>query len=209
MPASSAAMSASQQKYERVTIGRWYWGYVRISQKYPRCEGRYFRRTDTNVQRPRTVLNPASMHSIVYVVISTRKGVERSDCSKMTAWILLPAPAVQRSNSSGCKSSKLFFRHQAWPETYLERRRSTNPNCCDTSVMLSQLETSRPRGSERVVFIAFGNFRSFTRDGCLVLGELDNFTAPVAGYRLHLFRKKISSVKFNHFRHNIIPSTRT
>jgi len=67
MPASSAAMSESQQKYERETIGRWYWGYVRISQKHPRCEGRYFRRTDTNVQRPRTVLNPASMHSIVYV----------------------------------------------------------------------------------------------------------------------------------------------
>jgi hypothetical protein len=86
---------------------------------------------------------------------------------------------------------------------------STNPNCCDTSVMLSQLETSRPRGSERVAFIAFGNLRSFTRYGCLVLGELDNFTAPVAGYQLHFFRKEIPNVKFDHFRHNIIQSTLT
>src|SRR5258708_8016379 len=74
--------------------------------------------------------------------------------------------------------------------------------------MLSQLETSRPRGSERVAFIAFGNFRSFTRYGCLVLGELDNFTASVAEYRLYLFREKISNVKVDHFRHNIIPSIR-
>jgi len=86
---------------------------------------------------------------------------------------------------------------------------STNPNCCDTSVILSQLETSRPRGSERVAFIAFGNLRSFTRYGCLVLGKLDHFTAPVAGCRPHFFRQQISSVKFDHFRHNIIPSTRT
>src|SRR5260221_7849049 len=90
----------------------------------------------------------------------------------MTVWILLPSPRVKRSKSSGCKWSKLFFRHQAWPETCLERCRFYNPNCCDTSVILSQLETSRPRGSERVAFIAFGNLRSFTRYGCLVLGEL-------------------------------------
>jgi hypothetical protein len=35
-------------------------------------------------QRPRTVLNARSMHSIVEVVIITR-GVERFDCSEMTA----------------------------------------------------------------------------------------------------------------------------
>jgi hypothetical protein len=40
---------------------------------------------------------------------------------------------------------------------------STNPNCCDTSVILSQLETSRPRSTERAAFIAFGNLRSVTR----------------------------------------------
>jgi len=36
-------------------------------------------------QRPRTVLNPGFMHSIAYMVILTRKGLERFDCSKMTA----------------------------------------------------------------------------------------------------------------------------
>jgi len=36
-------------------------------------------------QRPRTVLNAGFMHSIVYVVILTRKGLEGFDCSKMTA----------------------------------------------------------------------------------------------------------------------------
>jgi hypothetical protein len=82
-------------------------------------------------------------------------------------------------------------------------------NCCDTTVILSQLETSRPRGSERVAFMAFGNLRSFIRYGWLVLGKLDHFTAPATGYCLHLFRKEISNVKVDHFRHNIIPSTRT
>src|SRR5438128_1089802 len=68
MPASWAAMSASQQKYKRETIGRWYWGYVRISQKYPRCEGRYFQRTGT---QPRVdAFNRLRGHL-------TRKGVER------------------------------------------------------------------------------------------------------------------------------------
>jgi hypothetical protein len=71
------------------------------------------------------------------------------------------------------------------------------------------LETSRPRGSYRVAFIAFPNLRSCTRYGWLVLGEFDHFTAPVAGYRLHLCRKEISSVKFDDFRHNIIPFTGT
>src|SRR5580693_5383936 len=86
---------------------------------------------------------------------------------------------------------------------------STNPNCRDTNVIVSQLETSGPRGSYWVAFIAFPNLRSFTRYGWLVLGKFDHFTAPVAGYRLHLCRKEISSVKFDHFRHNIIPSTGT
>jgi hypothetical protein len=71
------------------------------------------------------------------------------------------------------------------------------------------LETSRPRGSYRVAFIAFPNLRSCTRYSWLVLGKFDHFTAPVAGYRLHLCRKEISSVKFDHFRHNIIPFTGT
>jgi len=85
---------------------------------------------------------------------------------------------------------------------------STIPKCCDTSVILSQLETSRPRGSERVAFIAFGNLRSFTRYGCLVLGKLDHFTAPVTRCRAHFYGQQISNVKFDHFRHNIIPSIR-
>src|SRR5258708_2012495 len=95
MPASSAAMSESQQKYERETIGRWYWGYVRISQKHPRCEGRYFRRTDTNRPKAEDCTQPR-VHAFNRLRISTRKGVERSDCSKMTAWILLPSPRVKR-----------------------------------------------------------------------------------------------------------------
>lgn len=116
---------------------------------------------------------------------------------------------VARSKPSGWKWSEFFFRHQAGPKAFFGAPPFLPiPTCCDTRVTLSQLETSRPRGSERVAFIAFGNLRSFTRYGCLVLGKLDQFTAPVAGYRLHLFRKEISSVKFNHFRHNIIPSTR-
>jgi hypothetical protein len=60
-----------------------------------------------------------------------------------------------------------------------------------------------------VAFIAFPNLRSFTRHGWLVLGKLDHFTAPAAGYRLHLCRKKISNVKFDYFRHNIVLFTRT
>jgi hypothetical protein len=83
---------------------------------------------------------------------------------------------------------------------------STNPNCRDTNVIVSQLETSGPRGSYWVAFIAFPNLRSFARYGWLVLGKLDHFTAPDAGYRLHLRREEISSVKFDHFRHNIIYS---
>jgi hypothetical protein len=140
---------------------------------------------------------------------STRKGVERSDCSKMTAWILLPAPRVKGQNLLAANGVCYFSGIRRGRKLISSAAVSTNPNCCDTSVMLSQLETSRPRGSERAAFIAFGNFRSFTRYGCLVLGELDNFTAPVAGYRLHLFRKKISNVKVDHFRHNIIQSTLT
>ena len=113
MPASWAAMSASQQKYKRETIGRWYWGYVRISQKYPRCEGRYFQRTGT--QPLVDAFNRLRGHL-------TRKGVERyrllqNDCVDFVA-----STAGQRSKSSGCKWSKLFFRHQARPETFLERR---------------------------------------------------------------------------------------
>jgi hypothetical protein len=36
-------------------------------------------------RRRRAILNAGSMHSIVYVVILTRKGLERFDCPKMTA----------------------------------------------------------------------------------------------------------------------------
>ena len=70
------------------------------------------------------------------------------------------------------------------------------------------LETSRPRGSYRVALIAFPNVLSFTRYGWLVLGKFDHFTAPVVGYRLDLCWKEISSIKFDHFRHNIILFTR-
>ena len=149
------------------------------------------------------------MHSIVYMVILTRI-VERFDCFKMTAVDFVASTAGQKAKSSSWKWSEFFFRHQAGPKAFFGAPPFLPiPTCCDTSVILIQLETSRPRGSERVAFIAFGNLRSFTRYGCLVLGKLDQFTAPVAGYRFHLFRKEISSVKFNHFRHNIIPSTRT
>jgi hypothetical protein len=105
---------------------------------------------------------PGSMHSIVYTVIFTRKGLERFDCSKVTADFVA---------STGSKGQDLLAGNGASSFSCIRRGRklfwsaavSTNPNCCDTSVILSQLETSRPRGSERVAFIAFGNLRSFTR----------------------------------------------
>jgi hypothetical protein len=122
---------------------------------------------------------------------------------------LLRAPRVKRSKSFWLEMERVLFQHQAWPGDFLERRVSTNPNYCDTSVLLSQLETSGPRGSERVALIAFRNLRSFTRYVCLVLGKLDHFTALVAGCRPHFVRQQISSIKFDHFRHNIIPSIHT
>jgi len=153
---------------------------------------------------------PRSMRSIAYMVILTRQGLERFDCSKMTAVDFLASTAGQKvqnllagngaSSFSGIRRGRKLF----WSAAV-----STNPNCCDTSVTLSQLETSRPRGSERVAFIAFGNLRSFTRYGWLVIGKLDHFTAPVAGYRLYLFRKEISNIKFDYFRHNVVLFTRT
>ena len=135
------------------------------------------------------VLNPASMHSIVYVVISLGRVWRGTDCSKMTAWILLPAPRVKGQNLLAANGVSYFSGIRRGRKRFWSAAVSTNPNCCDTSVILSQLETSRPRGSERVAFIAFGNFRSFTRYGCLVLGELDHFTSPVAGHRLRFSRK--------------------
>ena len=87
------------------------------------------------------------------------------------------------------------------PRTFWRAAVSTNPNGGDTNVILSQLETSGPRGSCWVGFTALPNLRSFTRCGCLLLGKLDHFTASVAGYRLHICRKEISNVEFDHFRH--------
>jgi len=52
--------------------------------------------------------------------------------------------------------------------------------------------------------MVFGNLLSVARYGWVALGKLDHFTASVAGYRLHLFYKEISNVKFDHFRHNIV-----
>src|SRR4030081_366172 len=43
----------------------------------------------------------------------------------------------------------------------------------------------------------------------LSLGKSTTLTAPVVGYRLHLCWKEISSIKFDHFCHNIILFTRT
>jgi hypothetical protein len=100
--------------------------------------------------------------------------------------------------------TEFFFSHQTCPETFLDPAVSTNPNCCDTSFILNQSETSGPRGGYWVAFIVVSNLRSFIRYCWLVLGKLDNFTAPVAGYCLHLFRNEISNVKFDHFRHNIV-----
>jgi hypothetical protein len=45
------------------------------------------------------VLSAGSMHSIVYVVISTRKGLERFDCSKMTAVDCMNLPGITRLRS--------------------------------------------------------------------------------------------------------------
>jgi len=147
------------------------------------------------------------MHSIAYTVIFTRKGLERFDCSKVIADFVASTGSKGQNLLAGNGPSSFSGigrgRKLSWSAVVF-----TNPNCCDTSVILSQLETSRPRSSERVAFIAFGNLRSFTRYGCLVLGKLDHFTPLVAGYRLHLFWKEIWNVKFDHFRHNIIPSIR-
>jgi hypothetical protein len=73
-------------------------------------------------QRPRTVLNAGSMHSIVYMDILTRMVWRGFDCSKMTAVVLFRAPRVKRSQSSDWKWSEFFLRHQAWPEISLVRR---------------------------------------------------------------------------------------
>jgi len=159
-------------------------------------------------QRPRTVLNPGFMHSIAYMVILTRKGLERFDCSKMTAVDFVASTPGQKVKIFRLEMERVLFQAGV-AENFGAPPFLPIPTCCDTSVILSQLETSRPRGGERVAVIALGNLRSLTRYGCLVLGKLDHFTAPVAGCRLHSFRQQISSVKFDHFRHNIIPSTRT
>jgi len=52
---------------------------------------------------------------------------------------------------------------------------STNPNGGDTNGILSQLETSGPRGSYWVAFTAFPNLRSFTRCGCLAPSSSSGF----------------------------------
>ena len=97
-----------------------------------------------------------------------------------------PIRADQVRSKHGESNSSTSNSGRTTPNTHRRGRKliwsaavSTNPNCCDSSVMLSQLETSRPRGSERVAFIAFGNFRSFTRYGCLVLGELITSSNPL------------------------------
>jgi hypothetical protein len=151
---------------------------------------------------------PGSMHSIVYRLILPRKVLERFQWLQ-NDWVDFVASTLgQRSKIFRLEMEQVTFQASGVAENvfgaFLPIR-----NCWDTTVILSQLETSRPRGSERVAFMAFGNLRSLIRYGWLVLGKLDHFTAPAAGYRLHLFRKEISNVKVDHFRHNIIPSTRT
>jgi hypothetical protein len=62
------------------------------------------------------------MHSIVYMVILTRI-VERFDCFKMTAVDFVASTAGQKAKSSSWKWSEFFFKHQAGPKRFLERRR--------------------------------------------------------------------------------------
>ena len=71
------------------------------------------------------------------------------------------------------------------------------------------LETSRPRDSHRVAFISFPNVRSLARHCWLVPWKFDHFTAPATRGQLYPCRKEISKVEFDHFRHTIIPFTRS
>ncbi len=113
--------------------------------------------------------------------------------------------SLKRCGKSRQNDALPYGRRAQEVETHGEQ----NPNCRDTNIIVSQLETSGPRGSYWVAFIAFPNLRSFTRYGWLVLGKLDHFTPMVTGYRPHFFRKEISNVKFDYFRHNIVLFTRT
>jgi hypothetical protein len=125
-------------------------------------------------------------------------------------WLSINSNSSSRSTAESwaCFGPSSFLAIRRVQKLFWSAAVSTNPNCCDTSFILNQSETSGPGGGYWVAFIVASNLRSFIRYGWLVLGKLDNFTAPVAGYCLHLFRKEISNVKFDHFRHNIIPSTR-
>jgi len=67
-----------------------------------------------------------SMHSIVYMLILTRKGLERFQLLQ-NDWVgfCCEHSGSKGPKSSGWKWSELLFRHQAGLETFLER--STNP----------------------------------------------------------------------------------
>jgi hypothetical protein len=69
-----------------------------------------------------------------------------------------PGPCIQ-SFAWG----EFLFRDQATENVFGCAAISTNPQLLDTNVFPNHLETSRPRGRQRIVFIAFGNLRGFTR----------------------------------------------
>jgi hypothetical protein len=52
---------------------------------------------------------PGSMHSIVYMLILTRKGVERFDCSKMTAVDFVASTAGQKVKIFWLEMERVLF----------------------------------------------------------------------------------------------------
>src|SRR6267143_375051 len=94
----------------------------------------------------------------------------------MTAWILLPAPRVKGQNLLAANGASYFSGIRRGRKRFWSAAVPTNPNCCDTSVILSQLETSRQRGSERLPSSRSGIFEVLLATAVLFLGN--SITSP-------------------------------
>jgi hypothetical protein len=127
-----------------------------------------------------------------------------AECCPVTAEDVLSAGSKGQNIPSGNGASSFSGirsgRKVSWSAAF-----SPIPIAVTRTLSLSQLETSGPKSRYWVAVIVFANLRSLTRYGRLVLGKLDHFTAPVASYRLRFFREEISNVKFDHFRHEVVP----